>query len=113
MQSPLVDALVANLANVNGIGKQFVERSPEKQVPTRSFTVPCNSHLRADATTIQILHQESDGTEVQISIEYPSHRFRFRLIHDQAAIDHVVTDRHQTAHPHALLLGGGDLVANA
>ena len=71
MQSRVVDALVTNLANVNGIGKQCVERSPEKRVPTRSFTVPCNSHFRSEAATIQILHQEPDGTEFQVALSTP------------------------------------------
>jgi hypothetical protein len=39
---------------------------------------------------IQILHQEPDRAELQISIEYLSHRLGFRLIHDEAAINHVV-----------------------
>ena len=39
---------------------------------------------------IQILHREPDRAELQISIEYLSHRLGFRLIHDEAAINHVV-----------------------
>ena len=35
------------------------------------------------------------------------------LVHDQLAVLDVVAERHEAAHPHALLPGGGKLVADA
>ena len=37
----------------------------------------------------------------------------FLLVDDQLSVLHVVAKRRQAAHPHALLLGSGDLVADA
>src|SRR5271167_2920514 len=108
MQPRVADAFVANLANVNGVGKQFVERSPEEQIPARSFAILCDPYFRLDSTAIQILHQEPDRPEFQVAPEDLSYRFGFCLISDETAINHVVADRHQTAHPHALLLGSDD-----
>ena len=58
MQSRVADALVANLADVNRVGKQLIERSSQKQVPARSIAIPCDPYFRSDTMAIQILHQE-------------------------------------------------------
>ena len=41
------------------------------------------------------------------------HCLGFEFVHDQLAISNIVTERHWATHPHALLLGRGDLVADA
>jgi hypothetical protein len=49
MQSRVPDALVTDLADVNRIGKQFIERSPEEQVPagyaSRSLQRLCSAKI--------------------------------------------------------------------
>jgi hypothetical protein len=52
VQPRVAEALVTNLADVNGVGKQLVERSPEEQVPARSFSVPYDPDFGADAAAI-------------------------------------------------------------
>jgi hypothetical protein len=79
----------------------------------RGLAILCNPHFRTDASSIQILHQEPNRPKFEVSSDDLPHRFCFFLIHDQATVDYVVTDRYQTAHPHPLLLGGGDLVADS
>ena len=37
----------------------------------------------------------------------------FGLVDDELAVLDVVAERHEAAHPHALLAGGGELVADA
>src|SRR5437899_10587797 len=104
MQSRVADAPVKNLADVNWIGKQLVERSAEKEIPARSLAILCNSHFRADAAAIQILHQQPDGPELQVAPEDLSDRLGFRLMKHETVLDHVVADRHQAAQPQALLV---------
>src|SRR5271167_2226217 len=54
MQPRMADALVTNLANVNGIREQRVERSPKERVSARAFSVPCDSDFGSDTASIQI-----------------------------------------------------------
>jgi hypothetical protein len=42
-----------------------------------------------------------------------AHGFRFNLVDDQISVLAVVSEGWIAAHPHAFLLGGGDLVADA
>ena len=42
MEPRVADALVTDFADVNGVGKQSIERSPEEQVPARSSAIFCN-----------------------------------------------------------------------
>ena len=46
-------------------------------------------------------------------LEDHADRLGVRLIHDQLAVLDVVAERHEAAHPHALLAGGRELVADA
>src|ERR1700677_520851 len=113
MQAGMTGTLMPNLAEINRIRKQLVERTAGECVAARLPAVLCDPDFGADASPIQIFHQEPDATELQISAKYLSHRLRFRLIDHQATLMHVVADRDQTTHPYALLLGSGDLVADS
>jgi len=50
---------------------------------------------------------------LQIEPEQRSNRFRLGLVDDQLAVDDIIAERHDTTHPHAFPLGGGDLVSDA
>src|ERR1035437_1073048 len=110
MQARMTYTFVPDLAEVDWIREHLVERSTVEPVAARLFAVLCDSYFGSDASSIQILHQQPYGTEFQVSSKDPSHCLRFRLIHNKVALNHVVTNRNQTADPHPLLLGGGDLV---
>ena len=45
--------------------------------------------------------------------EYPAHMRSVPLIDHQLAVFHAIAEGRHPAHPHALLFGGGELVANA
>jgi hypothetical protein len=45
MQPRVAGSLVTDLADVNWIGKQFIERAPEEWIPTRSLAIPGDPHL--------------------------------------------------------------------
>ena len=55
----------------------------------------------------------AQGLVFKIKPEYQTHRLGFGLIYEQSVIAQVVAQRRGAAHPHAFLLGSGDLVADA
>src|SRR6185312_965756 len=52
-------------------------------------------------------------SELNITLEDMKDGESLLLVDDQLPILHVITKGGQTAHPHALLFGGRDLVANS
>ena len=62
---------------------------------------------------VEFLCKRVDRAEFNVAPEYQPHLLGFGLVDDQRAILDLVAKRHGTAHPHALLAGGLDLVADA
>jgi hypothetical protein len=58
-----------------------------------TVSVLCHAYFRANAATIQLLHQQSNATEFQVAPEDLSYRLRFRLVHDEATLTHLVAER--------------------
>ena len=58
-------------------------------------------------------HDGNHRAEGAVALEDQSDDRRFRFVDHQFAIDDLVTERHDAADPEALLLRGGDLVADA
>src|SRR5207247_8048487 len=52
------------------------------------------------------------ATELTIQGEEAAHRFGLGWVDDERAFARIIAERRVTAHPHALLLRGGDLVAD-
>jgi hypothetical protein len=69
--------------------------------------------LRAVAIGPQLLDQRSPAAELGIAGEDVAHGDGVGFIDEQLALMDAVAERHGTTHPHALLLGRGDLVTDA
>src|SRR5271167_2794925 len=104
--------LVADFAQVDRI-RQHLVQSPARKLPaSRARAVFRYPDFGDDFAAHQVVSQESDGTEFQISLIAAFDSRGFGPIDYQPAIMDVVAKRWHTAHPHALALGGGDLVSD-
>src|SRR5580658_4066586 len=103
--------LVTNLADVDRIGQQLVQRAARKAQPAGSYSPLGNADLRQDTVPVELLLQLRYRTCFQITVVDLPYRRSFSLIDDQTAIVDVVPDRWTSAHPDSLSFRGRDLVS--
>ena len=99
-------------ADEERVGEQVVEPAAGEGGTAAAAPVPMQPLRRADAGSIELGLQPEHRAECEIAREDLPHQgglLRHRL---QAAPLGAVADRHHAPHPHALRLGGGDLVAD-
>src|SRR5690606_1987547 len=77
------------------------------------YTTGALTALADDAEPVKLVPQHSGGPQVRIAPEDHTHSLGFDLVDAQLAILDVIAKWNIAAHPHALGLGGCDLVANA
>src|SRR5271156_3749361 len=104
---------VPDLTQVDRVGEQFIERTAPERLPARSFARLREPNLRDDSVAGQFLLEQPDRAQFEIPLEDLADGRGFRLIDDQTPLAPVVAERYRAAHPDALLLRGGNLVANA
>src|ERR1700730_16574751 len=68
--------------------------------------------LCAEPEAVGLLLDPAHAAELTIKGEDATHGLRLGRVDDKRALARVVAERHNTAHPHPLLLRGGDLVAD-
>ncbi len=113
MQPGVPQGLVADLADVDGIAEEGVEGAARERVTTGAFPVLVEPDLRANALPIERALEEGDGAELAVAPIDEAHRRGFIMLYDQLVVLDRVAERRDAAHPHALLLAGRDLVADA
>src|SRR5258706_6826011 len=69
--------------------------------------------FRPKPETVGLLLDPAHAAELTIESEDAAHGLSLGRVDDERALAGVVAERHIAAHPHALLLRGGDLVADA
>ena len=69
--------------------------------------------LADDAQAVEFGLEQRHRAKFGVALEDHPHRRRLGFVHDQLPFLDVVAQRHVPAHPHALGLRCGDLVANA
>jgi hypothetical protein len=62
---------------------------------------------------LKLVLQQPNRAEFGVAAEDGAHDFRLALDNDELAILRPIPERRYPAHPHPLLLRGGDLVADA
>jgi hypothetical protein len=77
------------------------------------LAVLVGSDLGADAAPMEIVLQEAHRAEFPVSAIDEANSIGLGRVHGQLAILDLVPQRGDPAHPHALALGGCDLVADA
>ena len=96
-------ALVHRLADVDPVVEQLVDVA----------LVDGLALLAANAFRPQCARQRGGGTDLHEALEDHSDGRGFGLVDDQLAVLDVIAERHEPAHPHALLARGGELVPDA
>src|SRR5438309_12096937 len=69
--------------------------------------------FRPKPETVDLLLDPAHAAELTIEGKDAAHGLGLGRVDDERALGRVVAKRHVAAHPHALLLRRGDLVANA
>src|SRR5215471_9221579 len=105
--------LVGNLSGVNRVGEQPVEVPARERLPAARDAFRRRPTLRSEPEAVGLLLDPAHAAERAIEREDIAHRFGFDRVDDQCALARIIAERHDTAHPHPLLLRGGNLVANA
>src|ERR1017187_4571655 len=104
--------LVTDFAEVDRVRQHLVQSPARKLAASRSHTVFRHPDFGDDLAALQIVSQEPDGTEFEISLIDVFHRRGFSRVDHQLVIADVIAHRRHPAHPHSLALGGGDLVTD-
>ena len=103
MLAGVVAALVDDLAEVHAVVQQLVDR----------LLAESAARLGADAFGRVVSHHVGGRAIAGEVREDPPHHGCLSLVDDKQTALHVVAQRQRPAHPHALGLTGGDLVADA
>src|SRR6202045_4214340 len=104
-------ALVRDLTDVNRVRQQVVDMSAREGFAAALDAACRRAALRAEPQAVGLLLDPAHAAEVTIEGEDAAHCLGLGRVDNECALARVVTERHVAAHPHALLLRGGDLVA--
>jgi hypothetical protein len=104
--------LVHDVAPVDPVLQHQVEGAAGEMLAAGERSAGSFTALAHNTQPVELGLEQRDRPQFRIAPEdHPDGR-RIRLIHDQFAVLDVVTERNVAAHPHALLLRRGDLVAD-
>ena len=104
---------MCDLAAIDAVLQHQIEGPAGKLLTTKGSAVCQYPPLAPNSRGIKFCLQHAHGSELYISPEDMDDGASFLLVDDQLSVLHVVAKRRQAAHPHALLLGSCDLVADA
>src|SRR5467141_2579196 len=105
-------ALVRDLTDVNRVRQQVVDMSAREGSAAALDAARRRAALRAEPQAVGLLLDPAHAAELMIKGEDTTHGLSLGRVDDERALARIVAERHNTAHPHALLLRGGDLVAD-
>src|SRR5206468_1463544 len=92
--------------------QQSVDVSAREGFATALGAARRRAALCAEPEAVGRLLDPAHATDLAIKGENATHGLGLGRVDDQRALARVVAERHIAAHPHALLLRGGDLVAD-
>src|ERR1700736_5256984 len=105
--------LVSYVAGVNWVREQCVEMTAREGFATALGAIRCRAAFRPQPETVGLLLDPAHAAEIPIESEDAAYRLSLGRVDDDRALACVIAERHIAAHPHALFLRGGDLVADA
>ena len=118
-QLPFKDRLVSPLmgrpaindfADVKAVLEQMSESAGPKTDAAPDPAADKPTRLRAETTPVEVLDQGANGAKLKIAGKEDANRSRFLRDQDNLLVGDPVTQRHRSANPDPLALGGGDLV---
>ena len=101
-----------DLTEVGAVFQQMIEGATAERL-VAGDAVGCGPAFGSQSQACSVRHQSIDRPQSHKAVEQGAHRRGLRGVDDQLAVDGVVAERRQSPHPHALLLRGRDLVADA
>ena len=108
-----VDAsLMSDLAEVEAILENRKERATRELQSSCKLSVSTRPNFADNTLLLELRAKAADICDVAINFEDPIDGFGFRFVDDELPLNAVETNRNTATHPDALLLRGGDLVAN-
>src|ERR1700738_2844684 len=112
MLSGIGAALVRGLTDVNRVRQQSVDMSAQEGFAAALDAARRRAALRPEPQAVGLLLDPAHAAEFTIKGEDAAHGLGLRRVDNECALARVVAERRITAHPHPLLLRGGDLVAD-
>src|SRR5258708_5180051 len=105
--------LVSNLADVDWVRKEMVERAARERFAAVAISLLGNLDYRDEPARFKIVPQSTDIAELQVAFKDLLDDLSFLGVQHQFAVAHLVSHGRYTAHPHSLAFGSSDLVADA
>src|SRR5438477_2861206 len=105
--------LVSYVAGVNWVREQCVEMTAREGFAAALGAIHPRAAFRLKPETVGLLLDPAHAAELTIESEDAAYRLGLGRVDDERALARVIAERHIAAHPHALFLRGGDLVADA
>src|SRR6516165_3294012 len=105
--------VVNDLAAIDAVLQQEVERTAREQFATPQATRSARPRLAFDAPGFELLLQQPDRAEFGIAAKDRAHDFCLAVDDDELALVPPIAERRHAAHPHPLLFRSSDLVTDA
>src|SRR5580704_10866545 len=105
--------LMRNLTRVNRVGEQLVDVSTREWCSAALGTIRRRAALRPQSEPVGLVLDPAHAAVFTIEREDPAHSLGLGWGDDECALVRVIAKWHVAAHPHALFLRRGDLVADA
>src|SRR5207302_9394686 len=105
--------LVSYVAGVNWVREQCVEMTAREGFAAALGAIHPRAAFRPKPETVGLLLDPAHAAELTIESEDAAHGLGLGRVDDERALVGVIAKRDIAAHPHALLLRRGDLVADA
>src|SRR5215471_15372057 len=90
-----------------------VERAASERLAADEATRSARPRSAVDPSGFELVLQKPDRAEFRIAAKDRAYNFRLAVDDDGLAVLRPIPERRHAAHPHPLLLRGGDLVADA
>lgn len=108
--------LVDDLSEKDPVAQKVEQGTAAEWLPAAGLALLGHMNLRAISVRGEIALECVDRSELEITLEYVAHDLRLAFVHLELAAVlrwQIVAKRRPATHPHAALLGGGDLVADS
>src|SRR5690349_17922822 len=98
--------LMRDLAEVDAIAQQVVERATAEGLSPTNIPLAGLPALAGNTALVEFAHQLTDRAKSQESLEDTVQNVGLGFIDGELAIEDVVAERREAAHPHSFFLRG-------
>src|SRR6266446_10197349 len=105
--------IVDDLASIDPVLQHQIQRAAREWLAAAQATRCARPQPALNAAGVELVLQQPDRAEFGIAPKDEAHGLRLAFDDDQLAGLCPIPERRHAAHPHPLLLRGGDLVADA